>query len=92
MVNATASDAAPIRRNSVVPPQQLDNLSEGLRHLEMVDSRDEIERTLQRLDKTLQTCWEELGLPVDKTNDIILPQGLSSLSFLPRRFRIDEVW
>lgn len=91
VVDSTVSDAHPIRRNSVVPSQQLDNLSEGLRQLEMVDSRDEIERTLQRLDRTLQTCWEDLGLPVDKTNNIILPQVIrrrSSFTIAPTTLQL----
>ncbi|KAM0418734.1 hypothetical protein ACHAPT_012332 [Fusarium lateritium] len=53
-----------VRRNSGVPPEQLDSLAMGFEQLKNDENPDEVKGTLQRLDRTLRECWQALGLPI----------------------------
>lgn len=70
----------PVRKKSCVPREQVDKLAEGLEQLNNDESPSESKKTLQKLDKVLQQCWQSLGLPVDNANTIPLPAGLSLLA------------
>lgn len=53
----------------VVPVEDIELLTEGITKLKATNNRDVTEKTFLDLDRTLQRCWTQLGLPVDEIYD-----------------------
>jgi hypothetical protein len=56
---------------SAVPAEDIELLTQGIARLEATNrnNRDGTEKALLALDKTLQNCWIQLGLPVEEIFD-----------------------
>jgi len=68
--------------NSVVPDAEINHLNQAVLALRRTTDRDLTERTLQAIDKTLQKCWQQLGLVDEIFDDVgligAIPIGLST--------------
>lgn len=86
--NAQASSSAQpssptTKKVSVFPPNHISDLTQGIQMLIDAEHREDIEKTLQKLDGSLRKCWTELGLPVEGMFEITSPQCACSLPRSP---------